>query len=240
MTGQVEDKRVLEDVLDEVLSFNYRSVRTLRDIFIRPGRIAAAFAAGDRETYTPTMRVWFCVISWLFLLSVIWGGFGELIMRSSNASGGALEPFIVDGRRDLDAVLGAVSSMSALLYVPISSVFILIGVNVLRMFNKSLTFIQTVQCYFVPITAMATVSTLMLVASTIEPRMLFVAPLFNYAVFIGTATPVIHAVFSSSLVGTVLKTAALTIVVALLTTLSTLITFVLGIFYALMTVPPNF
>lgn len=55
-------ERGQEDVLDEVLSFNYRS---LRDIFLRPGSIARVFLDGDRARYTPTMRVWFGVLTLL-------------------------------------------------------------------------------------------------------------------------------------------------------------------------------
>lgn len=102
--GGVDDKvgktRVLEDVLDEVLSFNYRSLRTLRDIFLRPGTVALAFLDGDRTRYTPPMRVWFGVLTWMFLLSMVWGGWGEIIWRISG-DGAAFGDAVREGRRDL-------------------------------------------------------------------------------------------------------------------------------------------
>lgn len=239
-TDAAKEKRALEEVLDEVLSFNYRSLRTFRDILFRPGRVAATFASGDRETYTPTMRIWFGVISWLFLLSVIWGGFGELIVRASGAMGDPLSRFTVDGRRDIDAMVSEISTMAGLLYVPVSSLFILLGVNVLRVFNKSLTFIQTVQCYFVPVTAMALMSTIFLVASKFDARALFIAPAFNYSIFLLTAFPVVRAVFSKSWIGATIKTLTLTVVVGFLSALSTFLTLFSAIIYALTQVEPNF
>ena len=240
MSQAPEEKRVLEDVLDEVLSFNYRSLRTLRDILFRPARVARAFASGDRTTYTPTMRVWFGVLTWLFLLSIIWGGFGELIVRASAQSGNALEPFIREGRRDMDAVVAAVSSMTAILYVPIQSAFVITGALVMHRFNTSLTFIQALQCYFIPVTVSTLSSTIMLTVSTFRPDWLFIAPVFNYGLFVLSAGAVIHAVFSNSWLQTLIRTAIMLITVFVLFSLSTLVTMVLGILYALSSVPANF
>ena len=239
MSKTQPEPRVVEDVLDEVLSFNYRSLRTLRDIFLRPGHVAATFASGDRATYTPTMRVWFAVVSWLFLLSVVWGGFGELLLRTTDTSDGGLGRLVIEGGRDLDIVIAHISTVAGLLYVPLHSAFTLLGVIVLRSFRRDLSFIQTVQCYFVPVTAMATFSTIMLVVSTFHPPALQFAPLINYGVFIATAAAVIRAVFARSLMGVIAKTLALTVVVFVLTTLATLTAFAIGISYALIVVPPS-
>lgn len=239
MSENEPEPRLIEDVLDEVLSFNYRSLRTLRDIFLRPGHVAATFASGDRVTYTPTMRVWFAVVSWLFLLSVIWGGFGDLILRSSNNSGGGLDRLIAEGGRDLDAVIAHISTVSGLFYVPVISAFTLLGVTVLRRFRRDLSFIQTVQCYFIPVTAMATVSTIMLVVSAFQPQALQFVPLVNYTAFALTAGAVVRAVFAKTVMGVIAKTLALTAVVFVLTTLATLTALVIGIDYALITVPPT-
>lgn len=233
-------KRALEDVLGEVLSFNYRSLRTFRDIFLRPGQVAETFASGDTDTYTPTMRVWFGVISWLFLLSVIWGGFGELILRTSDASGDVLSQFVVEGRRDMDAMTSAISTMAGLLYVPLNALLVLLGVHVLRAFNRSLSFIQTMQCYFVPVTALAVSSTIFVVASAFEPGALAIAPVVNYLVFFVIGFQVVHRVFAKSFASALGRSLVLTFIVLVLSTFATLMTFFISIIYALVQVPPNF
>jgi hypothetical protein len=238
MSEPVEEKRPLEEVLDEVLSFNYRSLRTLRDIFLRPGHVAQTFASGDRDTYTPTMRVWFCVVSWLFVLSIIWGGFGAVILRASAANGDWLSQFIVEGRRDLGAVTDAVSTLAAILYVPISAFFILLGPPFLRQFNTSLTKLQSIQCYFIPVTAMAVCSTIFLTASTWDSRALLFAPFVNYSVFAIIAFQIMRPVFADTLKGALMKTVGLVLVVMFLTMLSTFLTLVISITYALLAVPP--
>ena len=234
------DKRLLEDVLDEVLSFNFRSLRTLRDIFVRPGHVTRVFADGDRETYTPTMRIWFGVVSWLFLLSIIWGGFGELIIRASEAAGDPISRFTVDGRRDMDQVASALSATAAALYIPLNSALIIMGVHVLRGFNNELSFIQTAQGYFIPLTAMTVSSTFFVIASVFDARALLVAPFANYACFFLIAFDVVRRVFSRNLFGAFMRTLILTFVVFVLSTMATVLTFLISIVAALMTVQPNF
>jgi hypothetical protein len=238
LTEPVEEKRVLEDVLDEVLSFNFRSLRTLRDIFLRPGHIAQTFARGDRDTYTPVMRVWFGVISWLFILSIIWGGYGAVIMRASAVFDNQLDPFIVEGRRDMDAVIDGVSMMSGMLTVPITAFFILLGPPFLRQFNKTLTSIQAIQCYFIPVTAMAVMGTILLTLSTWEPGVIVIAPWLNYGLFALTSWRIMRPTFARSRIGAAFKTIGLTLVVFVLSVFATLLTFAISIAYALITVPP--
>ncbi|MDG2043488.1 MAG: DUF3667 domain-containing protein [Maricaulis sp.] len=238
MSEPVEEKRPLEEVLDEVLSFNYRSLRTLRDIFLRPGHVAQTFASGDRDTYTPTMRVWFCVMSWLFILSIIWGGFGAVILRASAANGDLLGQFIVEGRRDLEAVTDAVSTLAAILFVPVSAFFTLLGPPFLRQFNLGLTKLQSIQCYFIPVTAMAVSSTIFLTASAWDSRALNFAPFVNYSVFFLFAFQIMRPVFADSIKGAIIKSLGLMLVVMFLTMLSTILTLVTSIIYALIAVPP--
>ena len=230
--------RVLEDILDEVLSFNYRSLRTLRDIFRRPGAVARSFLSGDRDSYTPTMRVWFGVVSWMFLLSIIWGGHGELILRAASASGHPLDEFMVAGRRDVGAVTATVSTMAGLLSVPLSSLFVTLGIFVLRRFRPAVSLITTVQCYFIPVTAVALCSIIILLASGLESRVLNYAALLNFTVLLATGYPVVRAGFADSVPGAVIKTAILAISILVLSMISNMVTLAISVLYALQVVPP--
>ena len=231
-------RRVLEDVLDEVLSFNYRSLRTLRDIFLRPGAVARSFLSGDRETYTPPMRVWFGVVSWMFLLSIVWGGFGEVIVRAFMAMGQSLDQIIIAGRRDMVAMTDTVSAMAGTLSVPVTSAFILMGVPILRRFRPRLSLITTTQCYFIPVSVLAVSSTLFLLLSTFEARVLLYAGPVNFILVCLVAYPVIRAGFADSTAAALLKTALLAMVIFILSMLANLVTFMLAIRYALEVVQP--
>jgi Protein of unknown function (DUF3667) len=235
--GDRKEERVLEDVLDEVLSFNFRSLRTLRDIFLRPADIARAFLAGDRNTYTPTMRVWFGVLTWMFVLSMVWGGWGEVIWRAS-ADGAAFGEALREGRRDIDAVRDAISTMAALLYVPIEALLILPGILVLRAMRNTVSRMQATQCYFIPVTASAVSSTLILVASTYWSGILQWGMALDMAVFMLVAAAVIRTGFADGWLATIAKTVILTIVVFVLSIIARFATLLISIFWALDQVPP--
>jgi len=233
-----EKRRVLEDVLDEVLSFNYRSLRTLRDIFLRPATVCRVFLAGDRNSYTPTMRVWFGVLTWMFVLSMIWGGWGEIVWRASG-DGAAFGDALREGRRDIEAVRAAISTMAALLYVPIEALLMLPGVFALTAMRKGVGFLKATQCYFVPVTASAVSSTIVLMLSVVWPGILQWGLAINMAVFILIAAPVIRAGFADGWPGTIGKTSLLALIVLALSMGARLTTLLISIFWALAQVPPS-
>lgn len=232
-----EKRRVLEDVLDEVLSFNFRSLRTLRDIFLRPAAVCRAFLAGDRHSYTPTMRVWFGVLTWMFVLSLIWGGWGEIIWRASGDGAGFADA-LREGRRDIDAVRDAISTMAALLYVPIEALLMLPGVFALTAMRKGAGFLKATQCYFVPVTASSVSSTLVLMLSVVWPGILQWGMVLNMGVFVLIAGPVIRAGFADGWPGTIGKTLVLALVVLGLSMMARITTLLISIVWALSEVPP--
>lgn len=69
-----------EGFLEDVLGFNFRSFRTLWDLIIRPNTVFRAYAARDRETYTPSLRLWLSLIGIQILISVVWGGYGGMVV----------------------------------------------------------------------------------------------------------------------------------------------------------------
>ena len=236
MRQREKQDRVLEDILDEVLSFNYRSLRTLRDIFLKPGEVAQAFATGDRERYTPTMRVWFGVITWMFLLSIVWGGWGDVIWRLSDSAAPFFN-FIRDTGRNEDAVRDAISTMGAILYVPFAALFVIPGAFVLARLNRSLTLVQSIQCYFIPVTAWSVSTMIMLTLGSFWQPANDLAFIPNFTIYMLTGVPVLKAAFAKTWRGAVVKTLLMLLTVFLLTFLARFCTFAASIVYALVTVP---
>lgn len=232
------DSRVVEDVLDEVLSFNYRSLRTFRDIFLRPGHIAACFIAGDRDSYTPTMRVWFGVLSWMFLLSIVWGGFTAIMFRTPPEAQDALSQMLGELGRDIPTVLSTFDTYAAIIYVPLNAMFVIPGYVLVRAFRPELSRIQAVQCYFIPVTALLTASIFSLLISSQEPGLFSMAPVFNYLIFTVTAWRVIRPNLAKSAGQAITRTALLALLVFVLSTLGTLISVVSAFSLAVATTPP--
>lgn len=80
-----ESRSDFEDFLEDILGFNFRSFRTLRDLLIRPNTVFKAYAARDRVTYTPSLRLWLGLITIQLLLSVLWGGYGGVLADQLNS-----------------------------------------------------------------------------------------------------------------------------------------------------------
>jgi hypothetical protein len=111
----------VNDAVEDALGFNFRSVKTLFDLFVRPRRVFESYAARDRVTYTPAIRIFFGLIGLQVLTSVIWGGWEGILTRQimdgpadvravyEQASGGNLQAFI---RHYADAA-GLVSRFSS-------------------------------------------------------------------------------------------------------------------------------
>lgn len=238
MPDGAKEERVLEDVLDELLSFNYRSLRTLRDIFLRPAAMTRAFIAGDRASYTPTMRVWFGVLTWMFLLSIVWGGWGEVMARASTGAHG-LDALIEHSGRDPQIMRETISSAAALLYVPLEALFVLPGAMAVRAMRRELSFVQAAQCYFIPVTASTVGSTIVLTLSAFWAGILLVAAPVNLAIFCLVTFRMVGAGLATSRTGQLAKTLILTVLVFALAGLARFITLSASIVWALTQAPPS-
>jgi len=71
----------LNDAVEDALGFNFRSLKTLFDLFMRPRRVFESYAARDRVTYTPAIRIFFGLLALQVLVSVIWGGWEAMFTR---------------------------------------------------------------------------------------------------------------------------------------------------------------
>ncbi|WP_297733720.1 DUF3667 domain-containing protein [uncultured Maricaulis sp.] len=71
----------LEEVLEDVAGFNFRSFRTFFDLVARPGQVFRAYALRETETYTPALRLWLGLTVVLALLSFFFGGQDDLIRQ---------------------------------------------------------------------------------------------------------------------------------------------------------------
>ena len=74
-----------EDFIEDILGFNFRSFRTIYALFVKPRAVFQAYAERDRETYTPSLRIWLGIIGLQVLFSVVWGGYGGLILSQWQA-----------------------------------------------------------------------------------------------------------------------------------------------------------
>lgn len=85
MTGQDKQDRDVEDTAEDLLGVNFRSVRTLWALIVRPNAVFRAYADGDRNRYSPALRLWIALVGLQTLLHAWWGGSTELMRRQIQA-----------------------------------------------------------------------------------------------------------------------------------------------------------
>lgn len=84
--NQPKKPEELNDAVEDALGFNFRSLKTMLDLFIRPRRVFESYAARDRVTYTPAIRLFFGLIGLQVLISALWGGWEGLLTRQIESS----------------------------------------------------------------------------------------------------------------------------------------------------------
>ncbi|WP_022699920.1 hypothetical protein [Oceanicaulis alexandrii] len=71
-----------EDLIEDTLGFNLRSLKTLYALFATPRAVMQAIVERDREQYTPMIRLFLGLMGAQIALSVIWGGHAGILEQS--------------------------------------------------------------------------------------------------------------------------------------------------------------
>ncbi len=97
-------KTDFEDLVEDIFGMNFRSLRTIRDLVLHPAQVSTVYASGDRETYTPAVRVFLCLIAIQIFASFFTGGHAAI----------ALAAFEEQPRSGLDVFLGTAGAEEAI------------------------------------------------------------------------------------------------------------------------------
>lgn len=138
--GETNEPSQLEDTMEDVLGFNFRSLRTLRDILIRPNKVFRAYAAGDRVSYTPALRIWLGLMSIQFIVLAFNGGYGSIIgeQLSNNPEQLAELNSMAGGRGEF--MFEKAGEAFGYLQVPIVGLFSALSVFALKPLEPTLSF----------------------------------------------------------------------------------------------------
>lgn len=143
----------IEDAIEDAIGFNFRSLRTIRDIVIRPNAVFRAYAARDRVTYTPALRVWLGLISLQFLMSIFTGGQSEALRASLEANPAALAQYETLFGDNLDAAIEKMGESMSFLQVPLVGLLTALSVFVLQLLKQGLGFGARLNIAFATLTA---------------------------------------------------------------------------------------
>lgn len=71
-----------EDLIEDTIGFNLRSLKTLYALFATPRSVMLAILERDRQRYTPMIRLFLGLMGAQVALSVIWGGHAGILEQS--------------------------------------------------------------------------------------------------------------------------------------------------------------
>lgn len=71
-----------EDLIEDTIGFNLRSLKTLYALFATPRAVMQAILERDRDRYTPMIRLFLGLMGAQIALSVIWGGHAGMLEQS--------------------------------------------------------------------------------------------------------------------------------------------------------------
>lgn len=143
----------IEDAIEDAIGFNFRSLRTIRDIVVRPNAVFRAYAARDRVTYTPAIRVWLGLISLQFLLAIFTGGQSEALRASLEANPAALAQYETLFGDNLEAGIDKMGESMSFLQVPLVGILTALSVFVLQLLKRGLGFGARLNIAFATLTA---------------------------------------------------------------------------------------
>ena len=71
-----------EDLIEDTLGFNFRSLKTLYALLATPSRVMRAIVERDRNRFTPMIRLFLGLMGAQVAISVIWGGHAGILEQS--------------------------------------------------------------------------------------------------------------------------------------------------------------
>ncbi len=143
----------LENTIEDALGFNFRSLRTLRDILLKPNKVFKSYADGDRMTYTPALRIWLGLLSLTFLILILAGGYGELLKDAFKASPESEESLRTIFGDQVEEGIDKTASIATALQAPFVGLLTALSVFILKPFNPNLTLIARLNITFATLSA---------------------------------------------------------------------------------------
>ncbi|MGX6647191.1 hypothetical protein ACWCOP_04545 [Maricaulaceae bacterium MS644] len=142
------------ELLEETLGFNFRSLKTLADLWVRPRAVMAAITARDRVTYTPMVRLFLALIGLQIAISVLWGGYGGLMADGLEAMPEDQRAAMIESiGRPLDEFLSIFGNVASVLHPPLVSGVTALSVLVLGAFGEKRSFAVNLNLVFAVLTA---------------------------------------------------------------------------------------
>jgi len=175
-------------MVDDVFGVDFKILRTLRDMIMRPRRVTEAALANDRSLYSPPMRVFLALFA-LQTLVFGWIGvsdgmtFGTVFANDPDALAVA-QSILADADYTLAQADAVISEWAAWLNWPITAIASLLYVLVIWALRPSLGLYSSFMLFWVSSNASSTLGLPMIVGSAfVSPEWLLAATGASLVIF---------------------------------------------------------
>jgi hypothetical protein len=229
-----EKRGAVDDTLEDAFGVNLRALRTLRDLVVRPNAVFSSYAANDRVTYTPSIRLFVGLIAVQILISVLWGGYAGLLLsqwQQPNVNGEALENLF---GAPLEVVAEHYGNAAPFLHATVVGLFTALSAFLVGAFNKSLGWVARVNITFAVLSGGTIVGLLVMIIAALTDSLSYlnwtpVIIFFAYWIFFVRGAP---GVLADTRKGAVLKGALFSAVTMLYVLLAGLVMALIAFTYA--------
>lgn len=236
MSGGESPRRgftAFESIVEDVVGFNFRSFRTLGDLFLRPNQVFRAYLRRHQTRYTPALRLWLGLTVVMAVLTYFFGDQGDLIRSVIEQWPDAQrEAFLSQIDGNLDAFADAYGQMFPTLQPFIIGLGMIIPVLVMAGFSPGAGWIARINLTYAVLNAGSVFGLLSfpLVVQHSELGLWTLLPItfFYWLTFFRGAPDVL----ATSLTGRIVKASVFTLVTIIMVLISGVATVVASMVYA--------
>ena len=141
-----------DDLTEDLFGLNIRGLVTIRDIFIRPAKVYEAARTSDwkEKYYTPSIRLFFSLITAVILLRVLWAGEDTHFVQMMELQ---LQASIPEGEAISSAMSATAVIQQMLVSLPVMTMIsMLLTGMVLRIWGKGTSLPVRLRNYFIAAT----------------------------------------------------------------------------------------
>lgn len=174
MSEDPDNRGAVDDTLEDAFGVNLRALRTLKDLVIRPNTVFKSYAANDRVTYTPSIRLFVGLIALQILISVLWGGYGGMLLsqwQQPHVDGQALENLF---GAPLEVVAEHYGNAAPFLHATVVGIFTALSAFLVGAFNKSLGWVARLNITFSVLTGGTIVGLLVMIMAALSDTLAYI------------------------------------------------------------------
>jgi len=164
----------IDYTLEDAFGVNFRALKTLKDIVIRPNVVFGSYAANDRVTYTPAVRLFVGLIALQVFVSFLWGGYAGLLISQWETQPDIIPQMEALFNGPITEVAEHYGNTATFLHAIVVGGFTALSAFLIGAFNKSLSWVARVNLTFAILTGGTIVGLLgMIVAALTSDIALF-------------------------------------------------------------------